>query len=147
MLAALLDRDADVRYGNGTVTSRTASPPALGHGPSIGRARPCDTVKVPPPASSRPRPPAGDGPQGTHESREIPMLEPEPAQDVHAEDADRPTTAETETETDEAAVYANRAARRAKGKVASPQPYGKGQHPGGRSSVQSPRQWGNRRSG
>jgi hypothetical protein len=73
------------------------------------------------------------------------MLEPEPAQDVHAEDADRPTTAETET--DEVAVYANRAARRAKGKVASPQPYGKGQRPGGRGSVQSPRQWGNRRSG
>ncbi|SIM87678.1 hypothetical protein SAMN04489832_2683 [Micromonospora cremea] len=73
------------------------------------------------------------------------MLEPEPAQDVHAEDADTPTTAETET--DEDAVYANRAARRAKGKVASPQPHGKGQRSGGRGSVQSPRQWGNRRSG
>lgn len=82
------------------------------------------------------------------ESREIPMPEPERAQDDHAEDADIPTTAETETETDEPAVYANRAARRAKGKVASqPQPPGKGQRSGGRGSVQSPRQWGNRRSG
>ncbi|GAA1814737.1 hypothetical protein HC028_09065 [Planosporangium flavigriseum] len=79
------------------------------------------------------------------------MPEPEPAQDAHAEDADTPATAETETETetetDEPAGYANRAARRAKGKVSSPQPYGKGQRPGGRPSVQSPRQWGNRRSG
>jgi hypothetical protein len=76
------------------------------------------------------------------------MAEPEPVQDAHAEDANTPTTAETvETETDEPAVYANRAARRAKGKVASPQPYGKGERLGGRGSVQSPRQWGNRRSG
>ncbi|MBM0237152.1 hypothetical protein JNW88_08305 [Micromonospora sp. ATA32] len=78
------------------------------------------------------------------------MAEPEPVQDAHAEDT--PTTAETvetetETETDEPAVYANRAARRAKDKIASPQPYGKGQRLGGRGSVQSPRQWGNRRSG
>src|SRR5690242_5330326 len=49
------------------------------------------------------------------ESREIPMPEPEPAQDAHAEDADTPATAETETEIDEPTVYANRAARRAKG--------------------------------
>lgn len=80
-----------------------------------------------------------------HESREIPMSEADPVQDAHAEDADTPTTAETET--NEPAVYANRAARRGKGKVASPQPYGKGQRLGGRGSVQSPRQWGNRRSG
>lgn len=74
------------------------------------------------------------------------MPEPEPAQDAHAEHAETPVTAETET--DEPAVYANRAARRAKGKVASqPQPSGKGQGPGGRGSVQSPRQWGTRRSG
>jgi hypothetical protein len=76
---------------------------------------------------------------------------PEPVQDAHAEGADTPATAETEAEAeaeaDEPAVYANRAARRAKGKVASPQPYGKGQLPGGRGSVQGPRQWGNRRSG
>ncbi|MEU6205945.1 hypothetical protein ABZ814_20475 [Micromonospora musae] len=75
------------------------------------------------------------------------MPEPEPVQGAHAEEADTPTTAESETETDEPAVYANRAARRGKGKVASPQPHGKGQRMGGRGSVQSPRQWGNRRSG
>lgn len=73
------------------------------------------------------------------------MPEPEPVQDAHGADAE--TAAETETETDQPAVPANRAARRAKGKVASPQPHGKGQHFGGRGSVQSPRQWGNRRSG
>ncbi|MBG6105609.1 hypothetical protein IW249_006023 [Micromonospora vinacea] len=73
------------------------------------------------------------------------MPEPEPAQDAPAVDADTSTAAETET--DAPAVPANRAARRAKGKVASPQPHGKGQHLGGRGSVQSPRQWGNRRSG
>lgn len=71
------------------------------------------------------------------------MPEPEPVQAADAEDADTPTTAET----DETSVPANRAARRAKGKVASPQPHGKGQHLGGRGSVQSPRQYGNRRSG
>ncbi|MBG6064776.1 hypothetical protein KBX71_04135 [Micromonospora sp. D93] len=71
------------------------------------------------------------------------MPEPEPVQAADAEDADTPTTAET----DEPSVPANRAARRAKGKVASPQPHGKGQHLGGRGSVQSPRQYGNRRSG
>ncbi|MGC4868524.1 hypothetical protein ACLQ3B_24165 [Micromonospora sp. DT53] len=72
------------------------------------------------------------------------MSEPEPVHAAHAEDADTPTTADT----DEASVPTNRAARRAKGKkVASPQPHGKGQHLGGRGSVQSPRQWGNRRSG
>ena len=76
------------------------------------------------------------------------MPEPEPAQDAHEVDADTATTAETETEADLPAVPANRAARRAKGKkAASPQPHGKGQHLGGRGSVQSPRLWGNRRSG
>jgi hypothetical protein len=85
--------------------------------------------------------------KGTRRIREIPMPEPEPVQDAYAEDADTPATAETETETDEPAGYANRAARRAKGKVASPQPYGTSQRPGGRGSVQSLRQWGNRRSG
>jgi len=68
---------------------------------------------------------------------------PEPVQDDHAADAEASTTAEAE----QPAVHENRAARRAKGKVASPQPFGKGQHIGGRGSVQSPRQWGNRRSG
>ncbi|WP_410812183.1 hypothetical protein [Micromonospora sp. 067-2] len=75
------------------------------------------------------------------------MPEPEPVHDDHLADADTSTEAEAETETDQPAVHANRAARRAKGKVASPQPHGKGQHLGGRGSVQSPRQWGNRRSG
>ncbi|MGN9809472.1 hypothetical protein ACTMSW_08945 [Micromonospora sp. BQ11] len=85
------------------------------------------------------------------------MPEPEPVQGTRAEDADTPTETETDTETDteaeaeaeagEPAVYPNRAARRAKGKVASPQPSGKGQRFGGRGSVESPRQWGNRRSG
>lgn len=69
------------------------------------------------------------------------MPEPEPVQDDHEADAD--ATAEA----DQPAAPTNRAARRAKGKVASPQPHGKGQHFGGRGSVQSPRQWGNRRSG
>lgn len=73
------------------------------------------------------------------------MPEPDPVQNAHIEDADTPTTAESQA--DEPAVYANRAARRAKGKVASPQPHGKGQRLSGRGSVQSPRQWGNRRSG
>lgn len=71
------------------------------------------------------------------------MPEPEPVEDAHAADADTSTT----DETDQPAVPSNRAARRAKGKVASPQPHGKGQHLGGRGSVQSPRQYGNRRSG
>lgn len=71
------------------------------------------------------------------------MPEPEPVRDDHAADADTPATAEAE----QPAVHANRAARRAKGKGTSPQPHGKGQHFGGRGSVQSPRQWGNRRSG
>ncbi|MCG5468974.1 hypothetical protein LADH09A_002875 [Micromonospora sp. LAH09] len=74
------------------------------------------------------------------------MPEPEPVEDAQAADADTPTTDETD-EADETAAPSNRAARRAKGKVASPQPHGKGQHFGGRGSVQSPRQWGNRRSG
>lgn len=75
------------------------------------------------------------------------MPEPEPAQDAHAEEADPATTTEPGTETEEPAAYANRAARRGKGKVASPQPHGKGQRLSGRGSVQGPRQWGNRRSG
>jgi hypothetical protein len=73
------------------------------------------------------------------------MPEPEPVHDDHEADAE--ATAEGEGEGDQPAAPANRAARRAKGKVASPQPHGKGQHFGGRGSVQSPRQWGNRRSG
>ncbi len=45
-------------------------------------------------------------------------------------------------------VFTNRAARRAKGKPgAKPETFTKGQSPVGRGSVQSPRQYGNRRSG
>jgi hypothetical protein len=75
------------------------------------------------------------------------MPEPEPVHDDHEADAEATAEATAEGEGDQPAAPANRAARRAKGKVASPQPHGKGQHFGGRGSVQSPRQWGNRRSG
>jgi hypothetical protein len=46
-------------------------------------------------------------------------------------------------------VYANRAERRAKGKKTSRggEVFSKGQQPVGRGSVQSPRQYGTRRSG
>jgi hypothetical protein len=56
--------------------------------------------------------------------------------------------AETE-ETAEPEVFANRAERRAKGKKTSRggEVFSKGQAPVGRGSVQSPRQYGNRRSG
>jgi hypothetical protein len=56
---------------------------------------------------------------------------------------------ETETEAaPEPEVFANRAARRAKGKSsAKPEVFTKGQRPVGRGAVQSPRQYGNRRSG
>jgi hypothetical protein len=52
-------------------------------------------------------------------------------------------------ETEETEEFANRAARRAKGKKAGARTevFGKGQPPVGRGSVQSPRQYGNRRSG
>jgi hypothetical protein len=44
--------------------------------------------------------------------------------------------------------FVNRAARRAKGKAGGkPQAFEKGQAPAGRGSVQSPRQYGTRRSG
>jgi len=48
---------------------------------------------------------------------------------------------------DEPEVFANRAARRAKGKTSKPAVFAKGQPPAGRGAVQSPRQYGNRRSG
>jgi hypothetical protein len=60
--------------------------------------------------------------------------------------AERDTPAE-ETEATEP-EFTNRAARRAKGKVsAKPEVFAKGERPVGRGSVQSPRQYGNRRSG
>ena len=44
--------------------------------------------------------------------------------------------------------FTNRAARRAKGKAtAKPEVFSKGQRPVGRGAVQSPRQYGTRRSG
>jgi hypothetical protein len=57
-----------------------------------------------------------------------------------------PVVADSEGE--EPVAFMNRAARRAKGKAApNPQPQGRGLRAGGRGSVESPRQWGNRRSG
>jgi hypothetical protein len=57
--------------------------------------------------------------------------------------ADKPEADQPEPE-----VFANRAARRAKGKTAAvPEISAKGKRPIGRSGVQSPRQYGNRRSG
>ncbi|MEU7908745.1 hypothetical protein [Actinoplanes sp. NPDC049118] len=52
-------------------------------------------------------------------------------------------------EEQQAEVFVNRAARRAKGKKggSGPESFGKSQSPVGRGSVQSPRQYGNRRSG
>jgi hypothetical protein len=63
-------------------------------------------------------------------------------------DDDTPTD-ETGAEPEaEAGAFANRAARRAKGKSTSkPEVFSKGQRPVGRGAVQSPRQYGNRRSG
>ncbi|MFI5934430.1 hypothetical protein [Actinoplanes sp. NPDC051494] len=49
---------------------------------------------------------------------------------------------------EETEVFTNRAARRAKGKTSTrSEAFAKGQPPVGRGSVQSPRQYGNRRSG
>ena len=58
------------------------------------------------------------------------------------------TPADENEPVEETEVFTNRAARRAKGKGASkPEVFSKGQRPVGRGSVQSPRQYGNRRSG
>ena len=57
-----------------------------------------------------------------------------------------PTASEPEAEQPE--EFTNRAARRAKGKAgAKPEVFSKGQRPVGRGAVQTPRQYGNRRSG
>ena len=57
--------------------------------------------------------------------------------------ADKPEEDQPEPE-----VFANRAARRAKGKTTvNPEIVGNRKSPIGRSGVQSPRQYGNRRSG
>jgi hypothetical protein len=59
------------------------------------------------------------------------------------------TTGESAEQEPEVEVFANRAERRAKGKKGSGggEVFSKGQQPVGRGSVQSPRQYGNRRSG
>jgi hypothetical protein len=82
------------------------------------------------------------------------MPDPEDQQEPAAgtDGTQSPATAEATADDaaaeDAPAEYANRAARRARGKGASPPPpAGKGPHLGGRGSVQGPRQWGNRRSG
>jgi hypothetical protein len=66
-------------------------------------------------------------------------------------DSDTPAEEEPAIEQSEAEqpeTFANRAARRAKGKTsANPGVSSKGQRPVGRGAVQSPRQYGNRRSG
>jgi hypothetical protein len=67
------------------------------------------------------------------------MTESTPEPDA-AEESGTPAADEPE--------FTNRAARRAKGKAgAKPEVFAKGQSPMGRGSVQSPRQYGTRRSG
>ena len=59
-----------------------------------------------------------------------------------------PETPAEEPEAEAAEEFTNRAARRAKGKSgARPEVFAKGRPPAGRGAVQSPRQYGNRRSG
>lgn len=73
------------------------------------------------------------------------MPESTPAEDATSDEAGTPV----EAEADAPAEFTNRAARRAKGKggAAQTQHQGTGMRPGGRGAVQSPRQYGNRRSG
>jgi len=62
-----------------------------------------------------------------------------------SESSAEPDEPQSEEEPEE---FTNRAARRAKGKAtARTEVFNKGQRPVGRGSVQSPRQYGNRRSG
>jgi hypothetical protein len=69
------------------------------------------------------------------------MSETAPEQDAAAEESG-------ETATADEPEFTNRAARRAKGKSGGkPEAFAKGQAPVGRGSVQSPRQYGTRRSG
>ena len=70
------------------------------------------------------------------------MSESQAEQAEHTESAADPAAEPAEPE-----AFANRAARRAKGKTSKPAIFAKGQQPMGRGSVQSPRQYGNRRSG
>ena len=65
-----------------------------------------------------------------------------------SESSSEPGATAEETEGEQPEQFANRAARRAKGKsAAKPEVFAKGQQPVGRGAVQSPRQYGNRRSG
>ena len=84
------------------------------------------------------------------------MSESEPAPDATDPEATDPDAAASNAtdpdaatqEADEPEVFANRAARRAKGKsVTRTDPPGTAQRIVGRNSVQSPRQYGTRRSG
>jgi hypothetical protein len=62
--------------------------------------------------------------------------------------SDADPTADTEADAEEAQPFENRAARRAKGKATANHARGTTGHISGRSgTVQSPRQYGNRRSG
>lgn len=73
---------------------------------------------------------------------------PKPSESAAAEPSDTPDSpAQTSDTPEEAPVYANRAERRAKGKATKPAVFEKGKQPLGRGAVQSPRQYGNRRSG
>ena len=64
-----------------------------------------------------------------------------------SEQSEPDPTTDDETAAAEPEEFTNRAARRAKGKTTKPQVFTKGQAPVGRGAVQSPRQYGNRRSG
>jgi hypothetical protein len=89
-------------------------------------------------ASDNPTVTVGDGPprQSIYRGRSL-MSESGSEQD--------PAVEETASEEPE---FTNRAARRAKGKsAAKPEVFAKGERPLGRGTVQSPRQYGTRRSG
>jgi hypothetical protein len=65
-----------------------------------------------------------------------------------AEPGDPQNAEPDEQQSAEPEEFTNRAARRAKGKATGrTEVFSKGQRPVGRGSVQSPRQYGNRRSG
>jgi hypothetical protein len=76
------------------------------------------------------------------------MPESSAASDAPADEPEATGPEAAESEAGETEVFANRAARRAKGKTSgSPEIVGKGKRAIGRSGVQSPRQYGTRRSG
>jgi hypothetical protein len=76
------------------------------------------------------------------------MSESKAGSDATAEESATEQPEDAQTEDAQTEVFANRAARRAKGKTtAKPEVFSKGQQPVGRGAVQNPRQYGNRRSG